>query len=285
MIGQRAVITQSSKRAAMGGMRAIISNSVYWVPMLVAAFAVLLAWPAFSQEAGAPCWSVGATSFTAIVDEPGKNFSVLAGPRTFAEVCRAGAVVANGTFFSGDEALGDVIVDGQAVAAPHPRRFRSGSRSVDLGKRWGIGLLKGATTLAVADGDSALGAMQTYLGGAGILLMEGVDVSSANRPIAGEWGASFSRSDILDAERARTVVGLRRGPDGRQQLILLSLAEPPGASVAQAAAKLKALGATEAVFYDGGGAAAFAAGGACLKSPSNPGEDSNPTHIVLKACR
>jgi len=48
---------------------------------------------------------------------------------------------------------------------------------------------------------------------------------------------------------------------------------------------MKGLGAQDAVFYDGGGAAGFAAGGKCLQSPSNPGEDLNPTHIVIRACR
>ena len=243
----------------------------------------VLSWPAFAQEA--PCWSVGRTSFTAVVENPGANFSVLFAPKTFPEVCAAGAVVVNGTFFSGQEPLGDVIEDGKAVSSPRPRRFKSGPRSVDLGKRWGIGLLKGTTVLAVADGDSALGTMQTYLGGAGLLLKNGTDSTAADRPVSGEWGPSFPRSEILDAERARTALALRKGPDGRQQLIVLSLTEPPGASVESIAEKLKAMGAADAVFYDGGGAAGFAAGGRCLKYPSNPGEDLNPTHIVLKACR
>lgn len=252
--------------------------------MLLSALLIpALAFQGNAQEV--PCWSVGRTSFTAVVDNPGRNFSVLFAPKTFPEVCAAGEVVVNGTFFSGQEPLGDVIEDGRAVSSPHPRRFKSSTRSVDLGKRWGVGLLKGATTLAVADGDSALSTMQTYLGGAGLLLKDGIDATADNRAVTGVWGPSFSRSDILDAERARTALGLRTGPDGRQQLIVLGLTEPPGASAESVAEKLKAMGATDAVFYDGGGAAGFAAGGRCLKHPSNPGEDLNPTHIVIKACR
>jgi hypothetical protein len=230
------------------------------------------------------CWTLSLTSYTAVIENPGTNFSILYEPRVFSTVCGAGAVVTNGTFFSGDEPLGDVIIGGQAVFSPHPRHFKAGSRSVNIGARWGIGLLKGTTILALADGDTALNTMDTFLGGGAILLKAGEDAFAKNVSPSGEWGANFSRSDILDSERSRTALGLRT-VEGAQQLIVMSLKEPPGFTAATVAVKMKKLGVSDAVLYDGGGATAFAAGGQCLAFPSNPGEDQNPTHIVIKACR
>lgn len=249
---------------------------------------LILLLAAIAPVAGAqdvPCWTIGRTSFTASILDPGPKFSVVYGPKLFSDLCAAGDIVTSGTFFSGDEPMGDVIVASQTVFSPHPRRFRNASRRVDVGARWGIGLLKGTTTLAILDGDTARGAAEVYLGGAGLLLKDGADATKSDLSAEDDWGPGFSRSEDLDAEHARTAFGLTTAANGRQTLIVLSLTEPPGASAATAAALLKRLGAVDAVFYAGGGAAAFAAGGVCVRPPLDPAQDLSPTHIVLKACR
>lgn len=224
------------------------------------------------------------TSYTAIIENPAQNFTILYEPRVFSTLCASGTVVTNGTFFSGDEPEGDVIVGGQAVFSPHPRHYKSSGRPTDLGARWGIGILKSSPTLALADGDTALNTMDTFLGGGGILLEKGEIAIKRNVSPEEEWGANFSRSDVLEASHSRTALGLKT-VDGRQQLIVLSVKEPPGFTVEMLANKMKKLGVTDAVFYDGAGASGFAAGGQCLQLPSNPAQDMNPTHIIIKGCR
>ena len=126
--------------------------------------------------------------------------------------------------------------------------------------------------------------MDTFLGGGGILLEKGAIAIKRNVSPEEEWGANFSRSEVLEAAHSRTALGLRT-VDGRQQLVVLTVKEPPGFVVESLANKMKKLGVTDAVFYDGGGATAFAAGGQCLQLPTNPEQDMNPTHIIIKACR
>ncbi|MBI3553184.1 MAG: phosphodiester glycosidase family protein [Elusimicrobia bacterium] len=247
----------------------------------------LLASPAAAQRS-APLPACATTEpgyYVAKIENPAENFGVMTESRVFGSVCGAGVLVTNGTFFMPGAALGDVIVDGEIRRQPKGggRRFKKDGRHIDLGKRWGVGVIKNSRVLGVADGDTALRTMGTFLGGGGVLLSDGEDVSFLNESRAGQWGASFSR-DILDDERGRTALGLKL-EEGRQVLLLVSTKNSAKATVPALAKLMKGLGATEAVFYDGGGALGFAAGGECLEFPSNKGEDLNPTHIVIKACR
>ncbi len=240
---------------------------------------------ATAQEPEPPCWHEEPGYYWARVQNPAANFTVLAEPKRMSEVCAAGVVVANGTFFAPGAPLGDVIVGG---ASPYPlakdqRRLKRGSRLVDLGKRWGIGVLKAVPLMGMADGDTALRTMSVYLGGGGLLLSDGQDVSPLNASRSGEWGPSFPL-DILDDERGRTAVGIK-DENGRQALLIVSTKDSAHATVSALADIMKNLGATEAVFYDGGGARGYAAGGKCLALPTNKGEDLNPTHIAIRACR
>jgi hypothetical protein len=254
--------------------------------MLHALLALLWLSPAWAQyyDAGA-CWSSAPGYYWARIENPAKNLAILAVPQRFAEVCDKGVVVANGTFFAPHFPLGDVIIDGRIVFSPEGalRRFRSGKRSIDLGARWGVGVLKGSRTLAVADGDSALTTMETFLGGGGLLLEGGVDVTAKNLPDPERYGPAFP-DYILARKAARTALGFKT-ENGAQVLLVLGVLSAPGATIQELARIMKGLGAEQAVFYDGGGAAGFAAGGRCLENPSNAGEDLNPTHIVIKACR
>jgi exopolysaccharide biosynthesis protein len=258
--------------------------------LFVAALAgILTAAPgatAFGQELAGTrtCWTSDKTSFTAVVENPAQNLTFLLQPRVFTSLCDDGEIVTNGTFFSGSEPLGVVISGGEVLYSPPAKRFKSGSRWIDLGMRWGIGVLKDSSSLAVSDSDSAPGTMRTFLGGGGLLLQDGEVAVAMNASPPDQWGASFSPSDILESRRGRTAFGLKT-VDGRQELVVLSVKESAGATIAELAERMKSLGANDAVFYDGGGAAAFAAGGRCRELPSNPGEDLNPTHVVIKACR
>jgi hypothetical protein len=223
--------------------------------------------------------------YLARVEDPAQNLSLLTEPRRFSEVCDAGVVVTNGTFFAPSQPYADVIVSGDVVYSPvgGGRRFKRDERWVDLGRRWGIGVLKGSRSLAVADGDQALQTMETFLGGGGLLLEGGQDATSKDQPVADSYGPAFP-ADILERRTSHVALGLKTEA-GKQVLLVLVVKDPPGASIKELAALMKEQGAEDAVFYDGGGATGFAAGGCCLVEPSNPGEDRNPTHIVIKACR
>ncbi|MDE2291532.1 MAG: phosphodiester glycosidase family protein, partial [Elusimicrobia bacterium] len=129
-----------------------------------------------------------------------------------------------------------------------------------------------------------LGTMRTYLGGGGLLLKDGAPALDADAPAPGAWGASFP-ADILGDRRGRTALGIAPAPDGSQTLLVVSTRDSARADVRALARLMASLGASDAVFYDGGGAHGFAAGGRCLRLPSNPGEDLNPTHVVVKSCR
>lgn len=249
---------------------------------------LLLALAAVSvrAEQGAPaCVTATPDYYLAKIENPAANFAVLAGPKAFRDVCGAGAVVTNGTFFAPGAALGDVVVDGAVKYSPRgkDRRFKKDDRWIDLGRRWGVGVLRGSGLLAVADGDEALDLMETFLGGGGLLLEKGEIATAENAPRFGQWSASLPSSITEDA-RGRVALGLKV-EDGKQVLLLLKTKNAAGATVERLAELMKSLGASDAVFYDGGGAQGYAMGGRCLILPSNPGEDVNPTHIVVKACR
>lgn len=249
------------------------------------ALAVSLLAPAPAPAAQDPCWAAQTDFYVAQIQNPARNFSVLFGPKRFSEVCAAGVVVTNGTFFGPAHPIADVISAGRVLYSPQgaARRFKNGERAIDLGRRWGIGVAKGSGALSVSDGDSALKDMQTFLGGGGLLLQAGQDATGRNLPQPGRYGPAFPE-DILARRAARTALGLK-DRDGKQVLLVVSVKPDPGATVKQLARIMKALGASDAVFYDGGGAWGFAAGGRCLEKPSNAGEDLNPTHLVMKACR
>lgn len=246
---------------------------------------------AAAAQAGETCWHKGegprGPYYYFGVGEPAGKFVVDYGPKRLRRAADLAAVVANGTFFSGARPLGDVVDSEGRRFHPSERRLRAADgRMVDLGLRWGVGRLRGR--LVVATGDQARDAgLEPFLGGGAALLLGGQDAVARNRPRRGVWGESFP-ADILDASRARTALGLKMGADGVQRLVLLSVPERSGMTAAEAAAALRALGATDAVLFDGGGARGLSArsedGGRLFEAPAER-EDLNPTRVGLRACR
>ncbi|MBI4371744.1 MAG: phosphodiester glycosidase family protein [Elusimicrobia bacterium] len=237
------------------------------------------------------CWAYDPNGrYIARIEDPTRNFSVLFGRRRLSETSGRGAVVVNGTFFWKKEPLGDVIeggaprylLDGGRRRAVVWDESAGAERRVDFGLRWGIGVDKESRRLFVLAGDQAVSeGMRTYLGGGGLLLKDGQDATALNRAVPGRWGPSFSAM-LLDEPERRTALGIQNGP-GRLQTLLVVGSESR-VTIAHLARVMQALGAEDAVFYDGGDAAGFAAGGEVLIQP-DPDEDLNPTHIILKACR
>ena len=242
----------------------------------------------------AKCWRVGAEVAGRVVDyaqveNPARNFTVLRAPKRFADVADAGVVVANGTFFASRlAALGDVLTPGAPPYAFPKRVIRTkDGRLVDLERRWGLGLRRDSGRLAVARGEDAAAEMSTYLGGAGLLLAGGADASAQNWGDPETPGPNFPE-EYRTRRAGRIALGVKE-VDGNQVLLVLAVPPEPGTTAPELAGIMRALGATDAVFYDGGGALGFAAGPPGAKDalilPTNPGEDENPTHIVIPACR
>ncbi|MBI5629670.1 MAG: phosphodiester glycosidase family protein [Elusimicrobia bacterium] len=255
------------------------------------------------------CWKtgdfLGRAYHVAFIGNPERNLSIRhkRGGEPFSRVQDLGVVVTNGTFFDPMlRALGDILIPGEPpYRPPWLVSKREPGRVVDLRRRWGVGVRRDGT-LAIARGRAALSEMKLYLGGAGILLIGGADRSDDNYPETGVPGISFPR-DVIERRAGRTALGLAL-ENGETILLIVNVPSPvglfeqgsaalglgdKGASVKELAQLMKTLGARDAVFYDGGGASAFAAGppGAkdILVPPSNPQEDRNPSHIIVKACQ
>lgn len=255
----------------------------------MATLAVLLL--ASAVYAGPACWHKAegphGPYYYFGVGEPARKLVVDYATKRLRRAADLAPVVANGTFFAGARPLGDVVDSVGRRFHPDARRLRAqDGRMIDLGRRWGVGRLGGR--LVVATGDQARDAgLEPFLGGGALLLLGGEDAVARNRPQRGVWGESFP-SDILDEARGRTALGLKTGPDGAQRLILLSVPERSGMTAAETAAALRALGATEAVLFDGGGARGLSAkppdGEELFEAPAER-EDLNPTHVGLRDCR
>jgi len=251
---------------------------------------VLLA--AASAQAAAPpaeCWGKHGAFLAAVIENPGANLRVDLGAKGFAAASKLGLVVANGTFFaagsSGLTPLGDAVVDGKPAARPPEDRVTAADgRKIDLSARWGVGV-DAAGRAKVYTGAQARGAgLRQFLGGAGLLLHKGRPALTANRYEEGVWGPSFA-PDVLARVTGRTALGVRA--DGA--LVVVHAPRDPGVGLAALARALVEFGALDAVFYDGGKAAAFSAGPPGhplrLHSPPHAAEDVNPSHLVFKACR
>lgn len=251
--------------------------------------ALLLA-AAATQAAAAPteCWGKHGAFYGAVVENPGENFRVDLGAKSFAAAAKLGLIVTNGTFFatgpSGLRALGDAVVDGRATRPAQDRVGAADGRRIDLSERWGVGVDAGGRAKVMTGAQARAAGLRQFLGGAGLLLYKGRSALDANRAEDGVWGPAFA-PDVLSRVTGRTALGVR----GDGALVVVHAPRNPGAglpALAQAAAEL---GAVDAVFYDGGKAAAFAAGppGHPLRlfSPPHAVEDVNPSHLVFKACR
>ncbi|MDE2237806.1 MAG: phosphodiester glycosidase family protein [Elusimicrobia bacterium] len=249
------------------------------------------------------CWDKaydrGVDYALAVIERPSDNLIVSYEPMRFWRARGLGTVVVNGTYFGQGQPMGDVLASDGREYHPRYRVLRPGDgRVVDLGRRWALGRLRGKGTLAIARDDEAIETMDLYLGGGAILLLDGKDLSADNLPRGSTPGESFS-PDMLSRPAARTAVGLRT-VDGRQQLLIVSapqsaqsilsgdILRPRGATLAGMAALMRRLGATDAVLFDGGGAAGFSAGdgggGSIYWSPINASENLNPTHLAARSC-
>lgn len=256
--------------------------------MTAAALLLLsLAVPA-RADAPAECWGRHGAFYAAVIEDPRANFRVDVGAKPFAAAAKLGLVVTNGTFFAagagGLAPLGDVVVGGKARRPEQDRITAGDGRKIDLSLRWGIGV-DGAGKAGVYTGAQARAAgLEQFLGGGGLLLYKGRPALGANRYEDGAWGPSFA-PDVLSRTTGRTALGVRA--DGA--LVVVGAPRDPGAGLPALARAAAELGAVDAVFYDGGKAAGFAAGppGHPLRllAAPHPAEDVNPSHLVFKACR
>lgn len=250
---------------------------------------LLLALALAAPAAAEPCWTEGARAgplrvHLARVDPA--RLRVDYGARSWADGSRAGVVVTNGTFFGLDPKgrlvpIGTVVSGGVARFSPSPLRITSrDGRLIDLDQRWGIGVDGAGRARVLTGAQARSAALREYLGGAGLLLSGGAERLTENAYTTGQFGPSFA-SDVLAGEAARTAAGITAAGE-------LLLVHAPHASLAELAAALKALGARDAVFYDGGGAAAFAAGppgSRAIDEPPEKRHDRNPSRLVVTSCR
>lgn len=243
---------------------------------------------AFAAAPPPECWGRHGAFWAAVIENPGANFHVDLGAKSFAAASKLGLVVTNGTFFAagsdGLKPLGDAVVGGKDWRPSQDRITARDGRKIDLSQRWGVGV-DASGRARVYTGAQARGAsLKQFLGGAGLLLYKGRSALDANRYEDGVWGPSFA-PDVLSRTTGRTALGVRA--DGA--LVVVGAPREPGAGLTALAQAAADLGAVDAVFYDGGKAAAFAAGppGHPLRLESAPhkAEDVNPSHLVFKACR
>lgn len=252
-----------------------------------ALLALLLALPAHAAPP-AECWGKHGAFYAAVIENPGANFRVDLGAKGFAEASKLGLVVTNGTFFSGGsdglKPLGDAVVGGRAWRPGQDRITSADGRKIDLSLRWGVGVDASGAAKVYTGAQARTAGLKQFLGGAGLLLHKGRSTLDANRYDEGAWGPSFA-PDVLSRTTGRTALGVRA--DGA--LVVVHAPRDPGAGLPALAQAAADLGAVDAVFYDGGKAAAFSAGppGHPLRLLSSPHkvEDVNPSHLVFKACR
>lgn len=243
----------------------------------------------------------GAVINYAVVENPLENFEILHARQRFEQVQNMGVVVTNGTFFDpgagvaiakiltmrGSYAYGDR--DKNDKEKPD-RTMRRGGRFIDLDQRWGVGVRKDDGLLEVVQEKKADSPrLKTYLGGGGILLKDGKFAADENwqdrktHPLPS--GPSFP-DDYRTRFVGRTALGVTKD---KTKLLVVGV-RPPGTNISGLAGIMKDLGAHDAVFYDGGGATAFAAGPlggprTVVVHPPDPSENLNPTHIVIRRCR
>lgn len=249
---------------------------------------LLLASPARAASPPPECWGRHGAFHAAVIENPGANFLVDLGAKSFAAASKLGLVVTNGTFFAagsdGLKPLGDAVLGGKAWRPGQDRITAGDGRKIDLSQRWGVGVDASGAAKVYTGAQARSANLKQFLGGAGLLLYKGRSALDANRYEDGVWGPSFA-PDVLSRVTGRTAVGVRA--DGA--LVVVHAPRSPGAGLPALAQAAADLGAADAVFYDGGKAAAFAAGppGHPLRLVSAPhkAEDMNPSHLVFKACR
>jgi hypothetical protein len=256
----------------------------------VSLLSLLLAASAPAHAAAPPveCWGKHGAFYGAVVENPGENFRVDLGAKGFAAASKLGLIVTNGTFFaaggSGLRAWGDAVVDGRATRPGPDRVTATDGRLIDLSQRWGVGVDARGRAAVLTGAQARGGGLRLFWGGAGLLLYKGRSALEANRAVDGAWGPAFA-PDVLSRVTGRTALGVR----GDGALVVVHAPRQPGAGLPALAKAAAELGAVDAVFYDGGKAAAFAAGppGHPLRlySPPHAAEDINPSHLVFKACR